>query len=145
PQLKNINTTKSGGEITQDYINRSLAKKPNILFADEPTTNLDTDNIEKLEQQLNRWQGAFIVVSHDRAFLDSLCTTIWELNEGKLQVYKGNYSDYTEQKELERKQQESAYEQEQIKKQQLEHQLELEVHKAQLTTKKPNQLSNSEA
>jgi len=145
PQLKNTNTTKSGGEITQDYINRSLAKKPNILFADEPTTNLDTDNIEKLEQQLNRWQGAFIVVSHDRAFLDSLCTTIWELNEGKLQVYKGNYSDYTEQKELERKQQESAYEQYQRKKQQLENALELKEQKAQRATKKPKQLSNSEA
>src|SRR5699024_4230010 len=86
PQLKNINTTKSGGEITQEYINKAIAKKSDILFADEPTTNLDTENIEKLEKQLKRWQGAFVLVSHDRTFLDSLCTTIWELADGELKV-----------------------------------------------------------
>lgn len=94
PQLKNTNTTKSGGEVTQIYINRSLATKADILFADEPTTNLDTAHIEKLEKQLLRRQGAIVIVSHDRAFLDSQCKTIWELHEGKLREYKGNYSDY---------------------------------------------------
>lgn len=145
PQLKNTNTTRSGGEVSQDYINQSLAKKPDILLADEPTTNLDTANIEKLEKQLQRWQGALVIVSHDRAFLDSLCTEIWELDEGELLEYKGNYSDYAAQKELEDKQQENAYEQYEKKKSQLKHALELKEKKAQRATKEPKNVSPSEA
>ncbi|OZU87423.1 ABC transporter [Virgibacillus indicus] len=145
PQLKNTNTTKSGGEVTQTYINRSLATKADILFADEPTTNLDTAHIEKLEKQLLRRQGAIVIVSHDRAFLDSQCKTIWELHEGKLREYKGNYSDYVSQKELEIKQQENAYDQYIKKKKQLESALELKEQKAQRATKKPKNVSSSEA
>lgn len=145
PQLKKTNTTKSGGEVTQDYINQALAKKPDLLFADEPTTNLDTDHIEKLERQLQRWSGAFILVSHDREFLDALCTTIWELEEGQIKEYTGNYSDYVTQKELERRQQESAYEQYERKKQQLEEALVLKEQKAARATKAPKNLSASEA
>ncbi|MBS4217602.1 Vga family ABC-F type ribosomal protection protein [Bacillus sp. FJAT-49711] len=145
PQLKNTNTTKSGGEITQEYINRALAKKPDLLFADEPTTNLDTFHIEKLEGQLKRWQGAIVLVSHDRAFLDSLCTKIWEINDGKVEEYKGNYSDYLSQKELERRQQENAYEQYERKKKQLEEALILKEQKAARATKAPKKVSPSEA
>ena len=101
PQLKNTNTTQSGGEVTQDYINRSIAKKTDLLLADEPTTNLDTEHIEKLEKQFSRWLGALVIVSHDRAFLDSVCTTVWELADGKVKEYKGNYASYITQKELE--------------------------------------------
>ncbi|WP_062110598.1 Vga family ABC-F type ribosomal protection protein [Bacillus niameyensis] len=145
PQLKNTNTTKSGGEVTQDYINRALAKKPEILMADEPTTNLDTEHIEKLEKQLHRWQGALVLVSHDREFLDSLCTTIWELENGKVTIYKGNYSDYVEQKDIERQQQENAYEQYEKKKKQLEEALVLKEQKAERATKLPKKTSASEA
>src|SRR5690554_6810574 len=90
PQLKRNDSTKSGGEITQQYIQKALQKHPALLFADEPTTHLDTDHIEWLEKRLSHWQGAFILVSHDRAFLDSLCTTIWELENGKINIYNGN-------------------------------------------------------
>lgn len=145
PQLKRTTTTKSGGEVTQEYINHSLAKKSDILFADEPTTNLDTFHIEKLEKQLQKWHGALIIVSHDREFLDALCTTIWELEDGRLSVYKGNYSDYRAQKKLERRQQEQAYDQYIKKKTQLEEALELKEQKAQRATKKPKQTTNSEA
>lgn len=145
PQLKNTNTTKSGGEVTQDYINRALAKKPEILMADEPTTNLDIEHIEKLEKQLQRWQGAFVLVSHDREFLDSLCTTIWELEDGKITIYKGNYSEYVEQKDLERQQQENAYEQYEKRKKQLEEALVLKEQKADRATKLPKKASASEA
>src|SRR5690625_4212173 len=144
PQFKNTQTTKSGGEVTQAYINRSLAKKTDLLFADEPTTNLDTMHIEKLEKQLERWQGAIIIVSHDRAFLDTLCTTIWELDEGKITVYKGNYSDYASQKELEQRQQEKAYEQHEKKKRQLQKALVEKEQKAQQATKIPKSVSPSE-
>ncbi|UJL46770.1 Vga family ABC-F type ribosomal protection protein [Virgibacillus sp. NKC19-16] len=145
PQLKNTNTTKSGGEVTQEYINQALAKKTDILLADEPTTNLDTEHIEKLENQLLRRQAALVIVSHDRAFLDSLCTTIWEIDDGILREYKGNYTDYAAQKELERRQQENAYENYVKKKQQLENALELKEQKASRATKVPKNVSSSEA
>lgn len=146
PQLKNTNTTKSGGEVTQEYINKSLAKKTGLLLADEPTTNLDTEHIEKFEKQLSRWQGAIVIVSHDRTFLDSLCTAIWAIDDaGKVKEYKGNYTDYTNQKKLEITQRESAYENYQQKKRQLENALEIKEQKAQRATKKPKKVSPSEA
>ena len=145
PQLKNTRTTKSGGEITQEYINASIARKTDILFADEPTTNLDMEHIEKLENQFSKWQGAIVIVSHDREFLDSQCSLIWELDNGKLTVYKGNYSDYVLQKELEIRQQENAYDQYVKKKKQLERALEEKETKAKRATKKPKNISPSEA
>ena len=145
PQLKNTNTTLSGGEVTQRYIDQAIAEKAELLLADEPTTNLDTENIERLESSLHRFQGAIILVSHDRAFLDTICQTIWEVDEGKVNIYKGNYSDYVEQKELKVRQQETAYENYIQKKQQLEHARVLKEQKAQRATKKPKNVSSSEA
>src|SRR5690625_1396781 len=144
PQFKNTQTTKSGGEVTQTYINHSLAKKSDLLFADEPTTNLDTTHIEKLERQLERRHGAVIIVSHDRAFLDNLCSTIWGLDEGKINVYKGNYTDYVSQKDLEQRQQENAYEQYEKNKRQLKEALMAKEQKAQQATKVPKDVSPSE-
>lgn len=57
PQFKRTDTTKSGGEVTQEYIQKALVKDPGLLLADEPTTNLDTDHIEWLEKKLREWQG----------------------------------------------------------------------------------------
>ena len=131
--------------MTQTYINRALSKKPDILLADEPTTNLDTEHIKRLESQLLRWQGALVIVSHDRAFLDSLCTKIWEIHEGDVKEYKGNYSDYASQKELERRQHESTYEQYEKKKKQLEEALMVKERKAERATKIPKKTSLSEA
>ncbi|MFO3702644.1 Vga family ABC-F type ribosomal protection protein [Staphylococcus felis] len=145
PQLKYMETTKSGGEVTQKYIQQSLVKKPELLLADEPTTNLDTNYIESLERKLKDWHGAFIIVSHDRAFLDALCTTIWEIKDGDLIEYKGNYSDYIEQKELEGRQAQLAYEKYEKKKEQLEEAVKLKEEKANRATKKPKNLSSSEA
>jgi pleuromutilin/lincosamide/streptogramin A transport system ATP-binding/permease protein len=145
PQLKKTDTTKSGGEVTQTYINETLVKAPEILLADEPTTNLDTEHIEWLENKLIQWNGAFVIVSHDRAFLDALCTTIWEVHEGQVKEYKGNYSVYAEQKELEHRQKKLAYEKYELKKKQLEEALELKVKKAEKATKAPKKVSNIEA
>lgn len=145
PQLKRTDTTKSGGEVTQEYINAALAKSPAILLADEPTTNLDTSHIEWLEKKFKKSLSALVLVSHDRAFLDALCTSIWELNEGKVKVYKGNYSDYMEQKELELHQQKQAYESYEKKKKQLEEALILKEKKAERATKTPKNVSSIEA
>lgn len=145
PQLKRTSTVKSGGEVTQQYIDKALARKTELLLADEPTTNLDTVRIEKLEKTFARLQGAIIIVSHDRAFLDATCETIWEIADGKVEVYKGNYSDFTEQKEQKIQEQEKAYENYVQKRQQLEDALMLKEKKADRATKKPKNLSSSEA
>ncbi|PFW89627.1 ABC transporter [Bacillus pseudomycoides] len=145
PQLKQTDTTKSGGEVTQEYVQKALMKDAELLLADEPTTNLDTEHIEWLEKKLKSWQGAFIIISHDRAFLDALCTTIWELNEGKIKEYTGNYSDYVKQKEIELNQEQLAYEKYEKKKKQLEEALKLKEKKAERATKAPKKVSKSEA
>lgn len=145
PQLKRTDTTKSGGEVTQEYIQKAFMSNPELLLADEPTTHLDTDHIEWLEKKLSEWQGAFVIVSHDRAFLDALCTTIWEIDDGKIKIYKGNYNDYAAQKERERSEQQSAYESYEKKKRQLEEALILKERKAQRATKKPKNVNLSES
>ncbi|WP_404330469.1 Vga family ABC-F type ribosomal protection protein [Mesobacillus maritimus] len=145
PQLKRTDTYKSGGEVTQEYINSALARRSDLLLADEPTTHLDTEHIEWLEKKLIRWRGALVIVSHDRVFLDAICTKIWEIHEGKVKEYPGNYSAYAEQKELERHQHEQAYEKYEKKKQQLEEALTLKETKAARATKIPKKVGKMES
>lgn len=144
PQLKQTQATKSGGEMTQEYIQQALNANGALLLADEPTTNLDTAHIEWVEKKLRAWEGALIIVSHDRALLDALCTIIWEIKEGRLTVYKGNYSDYTEQKEVEHNQEQQAFEKYQKEKSQLEEAMRQKAEQAQRATKRPKHVSNSE-
>ena len=144
PQLKSYEIAKSGGEVMQMHIEETLNLQPELLFADEPTANLDTAHIEALEQTLQAWTGAFVIVSHDRAFLDTLCTTIWALEEGQLKIYKGNYSDYIEQKTLERRQLQQAHEKYERAKKHLEAAIRLKERQAERATKKPKKLTSSE-
>ncbi|WP_070119291.1 ribosomal protection-like ABC-F family protein [Bacillus marinisedimentorum] len=99
----------SGGERTKAKIQEAIGEKPDLLLLDEPANNLDWKAIEELEEMVKKFDGAVIIVSHDRSLLDSLCTKIWEVENGSLRTYKGNYSSYRAQKELERKEQESRY------------------------------------
>jgi len=145
PQLKNTDTNQSGGEVTQQYVNDVFIKSPEILLADEPTTHLDTEHIEWLEKKLIQWNGALVIASHDRALLDAICTTIWEVQDGHVKEYTGNYSDYSEQKELENVQQKLSYEKYEKKKLQLEEALDAKLKKAEKATKTPKKVSNSEA
>ncbi|WP_413775104.1 ribosomal protection-like ABC-F family protein [Gracilibacillus pellucidus] len=80
------------------------------LLIDEPTTHLDTNGIDFLIRELMYYYGALVLVSHDRFLLDQLITKIWEVNEGEIIEYTGNYSDYEHQKELERTQQQERHE-----------------------------------
>ncbi|WP_130859200.1 Vga family ABC-F type ribosomal protection protein [Gracilibacillus phocaeensis] len=145
PQLKEQIADKSGGEVTQQYIQDAFATQAELLFADEPTTHLDTAHIEWVEKHFLHWQGAFIVVSHDRAFLDRVCNQIWEINDQKLRVFNGNYQNYREQKEIEQREREAEYEKYQEKRQQLTKAIEQKEVRAQRATKKPQRVSNSEA
>ncbi|WP_224740850.1 ribosomal protection-like ABC-F family protein [Bacillus sp. 28A-2] len=143
PQMKQADDRQSGGEMTQTYIERALSRPSALLLADEPTTHLDTEHIEWLEEKLRDHQGALIVVSHDRAFLDALCTEIWELDAGVLTQYKGNYTHFAQQKELAHRQQVEAYEAYTQKKKQLEHALEKKKKKADKATKPSQKLKSS--
>jgi pleuromutilin/lincosamide/streptogramin A transport system ATP-binding/permease protein len=138
PQLKDMDTFNSGGEITKRYIDKALATKAEILFADEPTTNLDVAGVEMLEKHLNRYQGAIVLVSHNRYFLDQLCNKIWEIGDGKVKEFIGNYSSYVEQKELLRRKQQEDYEKYTAKKRQLERATKLKEQKAQKMIKPPS-------
>ncbi|MBF0780977.1 MULTISPECIES: ribosomal protection-like ABC-F family protein [unclassified Granulicatella] len=110
PQFKPSSFQLSGGEITQKYLIDILSQSPKLLMLDEPTNNLDQKHIIWLQKQLKRYDGGMIIVSHNRYFLDELCDMIWELDNGKIQQYPGNYSDYLEQKKIEKRTHNKAYE-----------------------------------
>ncbi|QQK78213.1 ABC-F type ribosomal protection protein [Salicibibacter cibarius] len=145
PQIKPQMEQKSGGEISQAIINQTLAQAPELLLADEPTTHLDTNHMEKLEKQLQRRREALVIVSHDRAFMDALCTKIWEIEDGQIREFTGNYSDYAQQKKEARQHHEKEYEKYVQKKKQLEEAMQQKEQKAQRATKKPKNVSKSEA
>ena len=90
----------SGGELTRLRLAKLLLQKPDVLILDEPTNHLDFATMEWLESYLKEYRGAVLVVSHDRYFLDSICNRIWEVEQGMLIAYKGNFSAYLPQKEM---------------------------------------------
>lgn len=87
----------SGGQRTRAMLARLLLEEPDLLLLDEPTNHLDIASVEWLEGYLKGWQGALLIVSHDRYFLDQVAETIWEMDSG-LGQYKGNYSAYLQQR-----------------------------------------------
>ena len=90
--------TLSGGEKTKLAIASALAKEPSILLLDEPTNNLDEQGISWLIERLNEFAGTLLVVSHDRYFLDCVANKIVEVENGKVDEYDGNYTQYEMQK-----------------------------------------------
>jgi ATP-binding cassette subfamily F protein 3 len=88
----------SGGERTRVLLAKLLLSNPDVLLLDEPTNHLDIAAIEWLEAFLRDWEGAALIVSHDRYFLDQTTRTIWEMTPG-LEEYRGNYSAYLLQRE----------------------------------------------
>ncbi len=89
----------SGGQKTRVLLGRLLLEKPDFLILDEPTNHLDIEAIEWLEGALKVWDGAVLLVSHDRYFLDSTVSTIWEMNRSGIDTYRGNYTAYINQRE----------------------------------------------
>ncbi len=89
----------SGGWIMRLLLARLLLKRPSLLLLDEPTNHLDLDSLTWLEEFLQQYGGAMVIISHDRVFLDRVTRITWELSLGRLTVYKGNYSYYLEEKE----------------------------------------------
>lgn len=100
---------KSGGEETRLKIAQALSKQVHGIFADEPTCHLDREGIDFLIKQLKHFSSALLIISHDRYFLDEVVDKIWELKNGKIIEYRGNYSDYLRQKEEGRQAQSAKY------------------------------------
>lgn len=114
----------SGGEKTRLTLAKLLLKNPDLLILDEPTNHLDLISIEWLEDYLKKYNKAFLIVSHDRIFLDNVCSKIFELENKKLHKYNGNFSDFILQKEMILKGELKRYEKEQEKIKKLEEYIE---------------------
>ena len=102
-------TTLSGGQKTRLMLAAALVRNPDFMILDEPTNHLDIVMTQWLEGYLREFRGGLIVVSHDRAFLDNVATRILEMEGGKLQSFKGNYTKYLEQKAIQTQTLEAAY------------------------------------
>lgn len=103
----------SGGEKNRLGLARLLLLEPDVLLLDEPTNHLDVEAVEWLEEFLSAYKSAYIIVSHDRFFLDHTVGRVLDLEAGRVDSYKGNYSDYLEEREQRREAQQRAFEQQQ--------------------------------
>lgn len=95
----------SGGQRTKIAFLKLLLSKPDILLLDEPTNHLDIEAVSWLEDYLKDYKKAFVVVSHDRMFLDNVATCVYEIEYSKTEKYVGNYTDFTRLKKIKREQQ----------------------------------------
>jgi ATP-binding cassette subfamily F protein 3 len=103
----------SGGWIMRLLLAKLLLKKPSLLLLDEPTNHLDLDSLTWLEEFLLQYQGAMVIISHDRAFLDRVTGITWELSLGRLTVFRGNYSHYLVEKAQRLEMERAAYDNQQ--------------------------------
>jgi ATP-binding cassette subfamily F protein uup len=99
----------SGGQRKRVALASALLHPADLLLLDEPTNHIDNETVQWLEEELSRYRGSLLVVTHDRYFLDRVTNRIFELHRGKLYVYEGNYSVFLEKK-AEREEQEAASE-----------------------------------
>ncbi|MCP3738971.1 ribosomal protection-like ABC-F family protein [Rossellomorea sp. BNER] len=134
----------SGGEKTVKGLNSIFSKKPDILFLDEPSNNLDWNRIEELEKRLCQTYGAFVLVSHDRTLLNTVCNKIWELEEGQFSQYEGNFSSYQEQKDLELQEHEEKFQAYQKEKKRLLERYYKKQQQAKNMDRPPSRMGNSE-
>ncbi len=135
----------SGGELTRRRIAGALSARGSVLLADEPTTDLDSAGIARLERHLRAYQGAVVLVSHDRELLDSLCTAIVQLQDGVLTVFPGNYSDYRRELENRRAFQQFEYDQYRSEQARLRQAIQGKREHASQVGRLPSRMGNSEA
>lgn len=135
----------SGGEKTRRRIAAALSSRAHVLFADEPTTDLDAQGIALLREQLLAFQGALLLVSHDRSLLDAVCTSIAELRDGKLEIFPGNYAAYRAERERRMEFQRFAYSQYRAEQARLRKVIQGKAEQASQVRKTPTRMGNSEA
>src|SRR3954471_17474187 len=101
--------TFSGGWVMRAHLARLLVAEPALLLLDEPTNHLDLEALLWFQDYLTRYPGGLVVISHDRAFLNALCTGMLELRAGTLHYYHGNYDNFIKEKEARKEQQASLF------------------------------------
>lgn len=141
----NWSPSMSGGEKTRFKVAAAFDDRNAIIFADEPTSNLDVDSIELMEAFLLRYQGALVIISHDRSLLNRICNQIIEVENGKIKSYKGNYTDYKEQKNQERNFAYREYKAYVDEKKRLESVMKQKKKASQKVKRTPKRMGNSEA
>ncbi|MGQ7277383.1 Msr family ABC-F type ribosomal protection protein [Brevibacillus thermoruber] len=134
----------SGGEQTRMKLAQLFSTYHECLLIDEPTTHLDAEGTQLLIEELTHYDGALVLVSHDRYVLDQLVTKIWEIEDGHVTEYAGNYSDYVAQKERMRMQQQEQYEQYVKEKARLLKAAEEKRKKAETITQANHRMSKKE-
>lgn len=135
----------SGGEKVKLRISKALSENKSLIIGDEPTSNLDTGSVKILEDMLGKYKGSLLLVSHDREFLDRLCNNIVEIEDGKLKLYKGNYSKFIEQKYEDRKRAEKEYYEYKREKLRLENAISKKENLRDGIKKAPKGMGQSEA
>ncbi|MBM7602398.1 macrolide transport system ATP-binding/permease protein [Metabacillus crassostreae] len=139
------NCVLSGGEETRKKIAAAVSSNAKLIIADEPTSHLDVQGVEKFEKETKEFNGAVVIISHDRELLNTICTSIWEVDSGGIHCFEGNYHDYIEQNQQLKNRQWIEYENYTKEKQRLE-QAALEKSKKSKSLKKaPSRMGNSEA
>lgn len=134
----------SGGERTRLKIVEAFSKDNVLLFADEPTSNLDYKGIELLTQKLDRLDS-FVIISHDRSLLDKLCTHVLEIRDGKVRMYNGNYTFYRQQYKMDQDRAADEYKKYISEKTALESAIANRAKRAKKMRKAPKRMGNSEA
>lgn len=140
-----VHANMSGGEETRVKLAHLFSKEAHLLVVDEPTTNLDMQGIAMLEDKLKRFSGAILLVSHDRELLDGVCSEIWELEQGKLTTYPGNYTDFLRLRQLKYETAMAEYEAYVREREHLQQAIRTQASKARSIKKAPSRMGISES
>lgn len=135
----------SGGEVIKESIAAAFSARPDILLADEPTTNLDIKGIRELEELLAAFRGGLIIVSHDSTLLKKVCNKVLEIDRGECRLFECGYEEYLAQKELEKASSEAKYEQYAGEKERLRKAAIEKSQKSAGVKRTPKRMGNSEA
>lgn len=148
---KELNTPKeyheylSGGEKVKVRVSKALNENVRVILADEPTSNLDQGSISHLEENLKKFRGTLLLISHDREFLDNVCNRIIEIENGLVREYSGNYSDYVRLRDERLKREKFEYDKYWNEKNRLEEAINLKSNLRDGVRTCPKRFGNSEA
>ena len=135
----------SGGEMTRRRLSAALSENAPLLLADEPTTDLDAEGVERLRQFLSSYPGALVLVSHDRSLLNALCTRVLHLEDGRLTDFPGTYAEYRAEQRRRREFQQFEYDRYRAEKARLKALAQQKAEWAASVKKAPSRMGNSEA
>ena len=135
----------SGGEMTRNRISGAFSSHPEMLMADEPTTDLDQEGLMLLRKALTEFQGAILLISHDRALLRKVCNRIWYLRDGEILDFPGGYDDFMTERDRRMERETFEYEKYRAEQKRLRESAQRMAERASQVKKAPGRMGNSEA